>query len=66
MVWAWQRWLSPRPLRRTETPVETRQFSPNDAALYEYMYKDDGRFVVKETHYADNDAVRAGRSGPPL
>jgi hypothetical protein len=66
MARGWQLWLSPRPVQRTETPVETRMLSPNDAALYEYIYEDDGRFVVKETHYANNTAVREGRSGPPL
>ncbi|KAJ4304907.1 hypothetical protein N0V90_000435 [Kalmusia sp. IMI 367209] len=66
MVWAWQLWLSPRPVRRTETPIEPRQLSPNNAALYEYTYEDDGRLIVKETHYENNTAVREGRSGPPL
>ncbi|KAG4217914.1 hypothetical protein PC116_g33606 [Phytophthora cactorum] len=66
MVYGWQLWLSPRPLRRTDTPLESRMLSPNDAALYEFLYDDDGRFVVKETHYAENKAVRDGLSGPPL
>ncbi|KAK6957467.1 hypothetical protein Daesc_000253 [Daldinia eschscholtzii] len=66
MVYGWQLWLSPRPLKRTDTPLESRMLSPNDAALYEFLYDDDGRFVVKETHYAENKAVRDGLSGPPL
>ncbi|KAH7383959.1 hypothetical protein BKA66DRAFT_463180 [Pyrenochaeta sp. MPI-SDFR-AT-0127] len=66
MVQPWQLWLSPRPLRRTKTPVERRMMAPEDAALFEYIYQDDGRLVVKETHYADSLAVREGRSGPPL
>lgn len=66
MVRSWQLWLSPRPLRRTRTPSAPRMLSPHDAALYEFLYEKDGRFVVKETHYANNQAVRAGISGPPL
>ncbi|OTB10570.1 hypothetical protein K445DRAFT_27518 [Daldinia sp. EC12] len=66
MVYGWQLWLSPRPLRRTDTPLESHMLSPNDAALYEFLHDDDGRFVVKETHYAENKAVRDGMSGPPL
>ncbi|KAI5854498.1 hypothetical protein GGS23DRAFT_474725 [Durotheca rogersii] len=66
MAWGWQLWLSPRPSRRTPTPCEPRVLSPNDAALYEFLYEDDRRFVVKETHYAENQAVQDGLSGPPL
>ena len=40
--------------------------SVGDAALYEFNYEENGRFVVRETHYADNPAVKAGLSGPPL
>ena len=65
MVRSWQLWLSPRPTR-TETPAEGRMLAPEDSALFEYLYQDDGRLVVKETHYADNKAVQEGRSGPPL
>ncbi|KAI1470388.1 uncharacterized protein F4812DRAFT_417335 [Daldinia caldariorum] len=66
MVYGWQLWLSPRPSRRTDTPRESRMLSPNDAALYEFLYDEDGRYAVRETHYADNKAVRDGISGPPL
>ncbi|KAI1817437.1 hypothetical protein GGS20DRAFT_533212, partial [Poronia punctata] len=66
MVWAWQRWLSPRPLRRTETPVEPRLLSPSGAALFEFVTREDGRMVVRETHYANNKAVQNGLSGPKL
>ncbi|KAI1426167.1 hypothetical protein F5Y12DRAFT_794628 [Xylaria sp. FL1777] len=66
MVYGWQLWLSPRPVRRTETPVEPRMLSPADAALYEFIAHEDGRFLVKETHFADNKLVRNGLSGPPL
>lgn len=66
MVRDWQLWLSPRPVRRTETPADARMLAPQDVALFEFIYEDDGRLVVKETHYADNKVVREGRSGPPL
>lgn len=66
MARGWQLWLSPRPLHRSETPPEPRMLSWNDSALYEYLYEDDGRFVVRETHYASNKQVRDGVSGPPL
>ncbi|KAI6086402.1 hypothetical protein F4821DRAFT_130197 [Hypoxylon rubiginosum] len=66
MMAGWQLWLSPRPLRRTNTPLEPRMFSPSDAALYEFLYDDIGRFAVRETHYADNKVVQNGLSGPPL
>jgi hypothetical protein len=66
MVRGWQLWLSPRPLRRTETPIEPRMLAPGDTALFEFLYEDDGRFIVRERHYADNKAVRDGLSGPPL
>jgi len=65
MVFRWQLWLSPRP-QRTETPAEGQMFGPEDSIKFDYTYHDDGRFVVKETHYANSEAVRAGRSGPPL
>ncbi|KAK4238364.1 hypothetical protein C8A03DRAFT_43878 [Achaetomium macrosporum] len=66
MARSWQLWLSPRPLRRTETPVEPRMLSADDASLYEFLYEADGRLVVKETHYASNKQVLQGASGPPL
>ena len=66
MVRSWQLWLSPRPVKRTETPVKARMPYLEDAALFEYVYEDDVLLVVKETHYAEKIAVREGRSGPPL
>ncbi|KAF5589169.1 hypothetical protein FPANT_6384 [Fusarium pseudoanthophilum] len=59
-------WLSPRPVKRTETPSEPRMLSQNGAALFEFHYEHDGRLVVRETHYAENKLVQDGRSGPPL
>lgn len=36
-------------------------------ALFEFLRDDDdGRWVVRETHYIDNPQVRKGLSGPPL
>ncbi|PHH90756.1 hypothetical protein CDD83_2752 [Cordyceps sp. RAO-2017] len=66
MAWAWQHWLSPRPSTRTATPSEPRILTAHDAALFEFLHGDDGRWFVRETHYIDNAVVRAGRSGPPL
>ncbi|CVK95987.1 uncharacterized protein FMAN_13907 [Fusarium mangiferae] len=66
MVRTWQLWLSPRPMRRTETPSEPRMLSQNGAALFEFHYEGDGRLVVRETHHAENKLVQDGRSGPPL
>ncbi|KAI1660863.1 hypothetical protein F4813DRAFT_348612 [Daldinia decipiens] len=66
MALGWQLWLSPRPLRRTDTPLGPRMLSPNDAALYEFFYNDEGHLIVRETHYAENQVVRDGLSGPPL
>ncbi|ROT38908.1 hypothetical protein SODALDRAFT_276486 [Sodiomyces alkalinus F11] len=66
MARSWQLWLSRRPLRRTKTPSGPQMLSPNDAALYEFLYEKNGRLTVKETHYADNQTVRDGLSGPPL
>lgn len=66
MVRAWQLWLSPRPVLRTEGAAGTTMLSPNDAALYEFIYEADGKFVVRETHDMKNETVRKGLSGPPL
>ncbi|KAF5602548.1 glucose ribitol dehydrogenase [Fusarium pseudocircinatum] len=55
-------WLSPRPVRRTETPSEPRMLSQNGAALFEFHYERDGRLVVQETHFAENKLVRDGCS----
>ncbi|KAI1198788.1 hypothetical protein F5X97DRAFT_333103 [Nemania serpens] len=66
MVRGWQLWLSPRPAFRTLTPAEPRLLSTHDAALYEFIYNDDHDLIVRETHYVNNPAVRAGLSGPPL
>ncbi|KAI0879964.1 uncharacterized protein GGS22DRAFT_176317 [Annulohypoxylon maeteangense] len=66
MARAWQLWLSPRPLRRTDTPAEPCMLSPNDAALFEFLYDDNNRLIVRETHYANNKAVQDGVSGPSM
>ncbi|KAI1807186.1 hypothetical protein F4811DRAFT_40573 [Daldinia bambusicola] len=66
MAYGWQLWLSPRPARRTDTPRESCILSANDATLYEFLYDVDGRFSVRETHYAENKTVQDGTSGPPL
>ncbi|KAI0875432.1 hypothetical protein GGS24DRAFT_455177 [Hypoxylon argillaceum] len=66
MARGWQLWLSTRPQRRTETTVEPRVLSPGDAALYEFLTRDEGGLLVKETHFANNELVRKGLSGPPL
>ncbi|KAI8965607.1 hypothetical protein F5Y11DRAFT_311791 [Daldinia sp. FL1419] len=65
MARSWQLWLSPRP-RRTDTPLGPRMLAVSDAALYEFLYDEDGNLTVKETHYAENQAARDGLSGPPL
>ncbi|RYP55562.1 hypothetical protein DL769_010119 [Monosporascus sp. CRB-8-3] len=65
MVWGWQLWLSPRPLRRTPTSSEPHILGAHDAVLFEFL-EEDGRMVIKETHYADKKIVRDGLSGPPL
>ncbi|KAK7954817.1 hypothetical protein PG988_015511 [Apiospora saccharicola] len=66
MVRAYQLWLSPRPSRRTRTPTGPHLLSPDEAALFEFHYDENGRFFVRETHYAHKPSVRAGLSGPPL
>ncbi|KAK4221862.1 hypothetical protein QBC38DRAFT_491180 [Podospora fimiseda] len=65
MVNQWQQWLSPRPQPTPHPPGSTMR-SFLGTALYEFLYEEDGRFVVKETHYANNKLVREGKSGPPL
>ncbi|KAK3995688.1 hypothetical protein QBC44DRAFT_233523 [Cladorrhinum sp. PSN332] len=65
MAYRWQRWLSPRPQPKPHPPGSTMP-SFLDTALYEFIYEEDGRFVVKETHDASNKLVREGKSGPPL
>ncbi|KAF2685187.1 hypothetical protein K458DRAFT_365440 [Lentithecium fluviatile CBS 122367] len=66
MARGWQHWLSPRPLRRTATSSEPRILAAHDAALFEFLKDEDGRWVVRETHYIDNKVVRDGLSGPLL
>jgi hypothetical protein len=41
-------------------------YSNDDAALFEFLREEDGRWVVRETHYIDNPLVKKGLSGPPL
>jgi hypothetical protein len=65
MVWQWQLWLSPRPLRRTDTSREPSILAANDSALFEFK-KEDGRWVVIENHCISNPIVRKGLSGPQL
>ena len=66
MVWAWQLWLSLRPLHRTKLASQSTFATAGNAAHYEFLTEDDGRWGVRETHYIDNPVVRAGLSGPPL
>ncbi|KAL6855661.1 hypothetical protein J3F83DRAFT_718576 [Trichoderma novae-zelandiae] len=65
MVYAWQLWLSPRP-QRSVIASSAHICSHDDAALFEFLKEDDGRWVVRETHYIDNPLVKKGLSGPPL
>ncbi|KAK4167855.1 hypothetical protein QBC43DRAFT_202645 [Cladorrhinum sp. PSN259] len=65
MARGWQEWLSPRP-KRNPHPPGSQMPSFLDTSLYEFTYEEDGRFVVKERHYASNKTVREGKSGPPL
>lgn len=66
MIWQWQLWLSPRPRQRSNTSSQPYIYTSGNASLFEFLKDDQGRWVVKETHYMDNPLVRAGRSGPPL
>ncbi|KAI1192843.1 hypothetical protein F5X97DRAFT_339692 [Nemania serpens] len=66
MVWRWQLWLSPRPLRRSNISSPSTFTTAHNAALYEFLDEGRGRWGVRETHYIDNPLVRAGLSGPPL
>ena len=61
-----QLWLSPRPVRRTNTAGKAQLMSAGDAALFEFLRAEDGKWFVRETHYIDNPIVKAGLSGPPL
>ncbi|KAI0972053.1 hypothetical protein F4678DRAFT_67334 [Xylaria arbuscula] len=66
MVWAWQQWLSPRPVSRTKNNTELNWDHLHGAAVYEPLPKPDGSYVVREHHYIENHFARAGLSGPPL
>lgn len=66
MVAAWQLWLSPRPTRRTNTAAQPAVRTAGDIIRYNFTEEDDGRHVVKETHFIRKQAVRNGNSGPPL
>ena len=66
MVWAWQLVLSPRPRRRTVNTSQESFVTSGGAALYETVSKPGGLWAMKETHYIENPAVKAGLSGPPL
>jgi hypothetical protein len=63
---SWQIWLSQRPTRRTNTSHEPIVFAVDDAIKYEFLREDDGRHIVRETHYISKESVRKGLSGPPL
>ncbi|KAL7931837.1 hypothetical protein V8C35DRAFT_329204 [Trichoderma chlorosporum] len=65
MVGAWQLWLSPRP-QRSEIASSSHIYSNDNAARFEFLEEDDGRWIVKETHYINNPLVKDGFSGPPL
>ncbi|PTB63073.1 hypothetical protein BBK36DRAFT_1182743 [Trichoderma citrinoviride] len=65
MVYAWQLWLSPRP-QRSVIASSSHIYSNNDAALFKFLKEEDGRWVVRETHFIDNPLVKNGLSGPPL
>jgi mannose-6-phosphate isomerase-like protein (cupin superfamily) len=62
---SWQLLLSPRPTRRTNISSEPVVFGVNGTIQYEFL-REDGRDVVRETHYMSKDTVRKGLSGPPL
>lgn len=71
--WAWskmfknqQLWLSPRPVRRTNTAAKAQLMAAGDAALFEFLKADNGKWFVRETHYIEHPLVKAGRSGPFL
>ncbi|KAL6695687.1 hypothetical protein J3F84DRAFT_349002 [Trichoderma pleuroticola] len=65
MVSAWQLWLSPRP-QRSVIAFSSHIYSSDNAALFEFLKEDDGRWVVRESHYINNPLVKDGLSGPPL
>lgn len=66
MAWAWRHWLSPRPLRRTAINSKKEFMAAGGMARFEVLDEPEGRWSVRETHYIDNAAVKAGMSGPPL
>jgi hypothetical protein len=66
MASSWQLWLSSRPTQRSSYVKEPFVFTAGDAIRYDFIEEDDGRRVVKETHYMDKAIVREGKSGPPL
>jgi len=65
MAWGWQQWLSPRP-HRSATANDAFIMSPYDGARFDFFKDEDGRWVIRETHYIDNPWVKAGLSGPSL
>jgi hypothetical protein len=66
MTWAWQLWLSPRPLHRTNISTQSSFVTAGNAARFDILVEDDGRWGLRETHFIDNPLVKAGLSGPPL
>jgi hypothetical protein len=66
MAWAWQLWLSPRPVRRRIDASQKTFMAAGNMARFEILDEPDGRWGLRETHYIDNPRVKAGLSGPPL
>jgi hypothetical protein len=66
MVYAWQQWLSARPLTRTNTSTQNTFYSAGNAAKFDILLGENGDWSLRETHYIENPRVKAGLSGPPL
>lgn len=66
MVYAWQQWLSARPLTRTNTSTQNTFYSAGNAAKFDILPGENGDWSLRETHYIENPRVKAGLSGPPL
>ncbi|GJC93315.1 putative ankyrin repeat domain-containing protein 29 protein [Colletotrichum tabaci] len=66
MTRAWQLWLSPRPRKRTNISTQSSFVTAGDAARFDILTEDDGRWGLRETHFINNPLVKAGKSGPPL
>ncbi|KAK6210533.1 hypothetical protein LQW54_006141 [Pestalotiopsis sp. IQ-011] len=66
MARAWQRWLSPRPLLRTNTSTQNTFYSAGGMARFDIIPEKDNSWSLRETHYIEHPRVKAGLSGPPL